>query len=149
ISAEQTGSIRQDKEIVEALGCSRDTLKKYRGFLLATLMYKEVYPFIGRSLKRLVKSPKGYLLNNGLISYLTGIDELSILQKTGLIGHRFENWLLKELQIWLDRDPKRSEIYYWRTSGGIEVDFIVVKKPHIFPFEVTYSKQVQYKKVKN
>jgi len=149
IIAEQTGSVRQDTELTEALGCSRDTLKKYRGFLLATLVYKEVYPFIGRSLKRLVKSPKGYLLDNGLISYLTGIDDFSILQKTGFIGYRFENWFLKELQIWLDRSIKRSEIYYWRTSGGVEVDFIVEKKPQVFPFEVTYSTRIQHKKLKN
>ncbi len=149
ITAEQTGSVRQDAEIIEALGCSRDTLKKYRGFLTATLVYREIYPFINRSLKRIVKSPKGYLLNNGLISYLTGITDLSILIKTGLIGHRFENWFLKELLVWLDRSPKRSEIYYWRTSGGIEVDFIVEKKPAVFPFEVTYSSQIQAKKVKN
>jgi len=149
IIAEQTGSVRQDKTISEALGCSRDTLKKYRGFLSATLVYQEVYPYIGSVLKRLVKTPKGYLLNNGLISYLTGLEELPVLQKSGLIGHRFENWFLKELQIWLDRESKRSAIYYWRTSGGAEVDFVVQRKPGVFPFEVTYSSRVQDKKIKN
>jgi predicted AAA+ superfamily ATPase len=149
IIAEQTGSVRQDKTITEALGCSRDTLKKYRGFLLATLVYQEVYPYIGSVLKRVVKTPKGYLLNNGLISYLTGLEDMAILQKSGLIGHRFENWFLKELQIWLDRKSARSAIYYWRTAGGAEVDFVVQKKPWIFPFEVTYSNRIQDKKIKN
>lgn len=149
IIAEQTGSVRQDTTIKEALGCSRDTLKKYRGFLLATLVYQEIYPYIGSTLKRLVKTPKGYLLNNGLISYLTGIEDLSILQKSGLIGYRFENWFLKELQIWLDRESARSAIYYWRTTSGAEVDFVVQKKPWVFPFEVTYSNRIQDKKIKN
>jgi predicted AAA+ superfamily ATPase len=149
ITAEQTGSLRQEKEIIEALGCSRDTLKKYRGFLSATLVYKEIYPFIQRSLKRLVKSPKGYLFNNGLISYMTGIYDGKILEKTGIIGYRFENWFLKELQIWLDRESRRTGIYYWRTSGGKEVDFVVEKKPAVFPFEVTYSDRKQDKKIKN
>jgi len=147
--AEQTGSLRQDTELLKVLGCSRDTLKKYRGILMATLMYTEIYPFIGSSLKRLVKSPKAYLLDNGLISYLTGIDELAVLQKSGLIGHRFESWFLKELQIWLDRETRRSEIYYWRTSNGNEVDFIVQKNPFVYAFEVTYSNRVQDKKIKN
>lgn len=149
IIAEQTGSIKEDKKIIEALGCSRDTLKKYRGFLLATLMYKEIYPFIHQPLKRIVKSPKGYLLNNGLISHLVGISDEKILQKTGLMGHRFENWFLNELQTWLNRDYKRSEIYYWRTFSGQEVDFVVQKKPYVFPFEVTYSKNILDKKIKN
>jgi hypothetical protein len=149
IIAEQTGSVRQDKTITQSLSCARETLKKYRGILLATLVYEEIYPFIGSSLKRLVKSPKGYLLNNGLISYLTGIEDLSMLKKTGIIGHRFENWFLKELKIWLDRHSERSKIYYWRTAAGVEVDFIVEMKPHIFPFEVTYTEHPQEKKVKN
>ncbi len=45
--------------------------------------------------------------------------------------------------------PKRSEIYYWRTSSGIEVDFVAVKKPDIFPFKITYSTKIQDKKIKN
>lgn len=149
VIAEQTGSVRQDQSILEVLGCSRDTLKKYRGFLLATLVYQEIYPYVGSALRRLVKTPKGYLLNNGLISYLTGLENLELLQKSGLIGHRFENWFLKELQVGLDRENARSAIYYWRTSGGAEVDFVVQKKPQILPFEVTYSTRVQDKKLKN
>lgn len=149
VVAEQTGSIREDKNILQALGCSRDALKKYRGFLEATLVYREVYPFLGSSLRRLVKSPKGYLNNNGLISYLTGVHEIKILQSTGTIGHRFENWLLKELQITLDRNCEKSEIFFWRTSAGMEVDFVVKQGQHVIPIEVTFAAQPDSKKVKN
>src|SRR3984957_12899207 len=93
IIAEQTGSVREDKRIVNALGCTRDTLKKYRGFLEATLLYQDIYPYIGSTIKRFVKSPKGYLKNNGLVSVLTGLVEYKTLASSGLIGHR-----LKELQ---------------------------------------------------
>jgi uncharacterized protein len=149
IVAEQTGSVRNDDNIKHALGCARDTLNKYRGYLSATLMYQEIYPYIGSTLKRIVKSPKGYLFDNGLISYLTGINDLNILKKTGQIGHRLENWFLKELKVSLDREIKRNKIYYWRTTSGVEVDFIVEIKPEIFPFEVTFSTQVDKKKLRN
>lgn len=149
VIAEQTGSVRQDTKILESLSCNRETLKKYRGYLIATLMYQEIYPFIGSAIKRIVKSPKGYLLNNGLTSYLTRLNNLEILEKTGLIGHRLENWFLNELLIWLDRDVELNHIYFWRTSAGVEVDFVVEKKPNIYPFEVTYSEKIQSKKLKN
>ncbi|MCL5260207.1 MAG: AAA family ATPase [Gammaproteobacteria bacterium] len=149
IAAEQTGSVRQDQKIIDALGCHRETLNKYRGYLSATLMYREISAFIGSSLKRIAKSPKRYLLNNGLISYLTRLSDLEILEKTGLIGHRFENWFLNELLICLDRDVEFNQIYYWRTSAGIEIDFVVEKKPNIYPFEVTYSEKVAPRKLKN
>lgn len=149
ILAEQTGSVRDDQRIVAALGCTRDTLKKYRGYVEATLLFTEIYPYIGSSLKRLVKSPKGYLLSNGLMSLLTGLMDLTILEKTGLIGHRLENWFLNELQVWIARSPLRQSIHYWRTISGVEVDFVVVRKPHVFPFEITYSVDVVPRKVRN
>jgi predicted AAA+ superfamily ATPase len=149
ICAELTGSLRDDKKIIDALHCSRNTLLKYRDYLLATLQYIEVYPFIESTVKRLVKSPKGYLTNNGLISYLTGIHDLKILKTTGLIGHRFENWFLNEIQTWLDTSVERHNITFWRTPGDAEVDFVVAFANQIIPFEITYSTLVSTKKITN
>ena len=149
IVSEQTGSIRDDSRIVQALSCHRETLHKYRRYLEASLMYKEVYPYINSNLKRLVKSPKGYLINNGLIAYLQGMNDLELLVKSGKIDARAENWLLNELTIWLSQSPVRSEIYYWRTATGVEVDFIVKKGAAIYPFEITYTSHIEKKKIRN
>jgi len=149
IIAQQTGSLREDKKIMEALHCSINTLKKYRGYLGATLLYTEIYPFVASSLRRLTKSPKAYITNNGLITYLSGMDNFSVLEQTGRIGHRMENWFLNELNICLDRDYKNHQIYFWRTSNGKEVDFIIERSPDIFPFEVTFGKNIFGSKVKS
>jgi len=149
ICAEITGSVRDDQKIIDALHCSRSTLSKYRDYLLATLQYIELFPFIKSSIKRLVKSPKGYIINNGLISYLTGIHDLAILKSTGLIGHRFENWFLNEIQTWLDTQTENCQIYFWRTAAGAEVDFIVSVGSQIIPFEITYASHIDTKKLNN
>lgn len=149
ICAELTGSLQDDKKIIEALHCSRNTLIKYRNYFLATLQYVEIYPFIESSVKRLVKSPKGYVVNNGLVSYLTGLYASVILKNSGLIGHRFENWFLNEIQTWLDTQVEKHQIYFWRTSHGTEVDFVVTKGKLIVPFEVTYSQHIDTKKLNN
>jgi uncharacterized protein len=144
--AEQTGSIRDDTRILQALGCHRDTLNKYRGYLQATLMYQEIYPYINTTLKRIIKSPKGYLINNGLISFLQGINDPQVLTKTGQIGHRLENWFLNECQAWLNKNPGRHSAHYWRTSSGVEVDFVIKKAPHVFPYKITYAATIERKK---
>ncbi len=149
ISAELTGSIRDDQKIIEALHCSRATLIKYRNYLLATLQYIELYPYIASTVKRLVKSPKGYLINNGLVSYLTGIYDFPILRTTGIVGHRFENWFLNEIQTWLDTQSERHQIYFWRTAAGAEVDCVVEIGAKVIPFEITYSNQIESKKLNN
>jgi predicted AAA+ superfamily ATPase len=149
IIAQQTGSVKDDTRILNTLNCNRETLKKYRDFLEATLLYQEIYPFILSPLKRLVKSPKCYLLNNGLISYVTDIANINILETTGIVGARLENWLLTELQIALDRIPRNGRIYFWRTSSGAEVDFVVQFGTKVFPFEVTHNKHIERKKIRN
>jgi uncharacterized protein len=149
ICAEITGSVRDDKKIMDALHCSRSTLSKYRDYLLATLQYSEIFPYIQSSIKRLVKSPKGYVINNGLISYLTGIHDLALLKSACLTGHRFENWFLNEIQTWLDTQTENHHIYFWRTAGGAEVDFVVSRGNHIIPFEITYASQIDVKKFNN
>jgi len=148
VMAEQTGSIREDQKVINALNCSRNTMQKYQGYLSATWQYVEIEPFITNTLKRLVKSPKVYLRNNGLISYFTGIKDFSILNQTGLIGHRFENWFLNELSSFIDPVGDFHKVYFWRTHSGQEVDFIVQIGEKIIPFEVTYSLQVIPKKVR-
>lgn len=147
ICAEQTGSLRDDKKIIEALGCSRNTLQKYRTYLQATLQYSDIYPYINSTAKRLVKSPKGYMSNNGLVSYLTNIHNLSILKMTGLLGHRFENWFLHELCTWQDTLAEQHHIYYWRAASGVEVDFIASCGMQVIPFEITYSTQADNRKI--
>lgn len=147
--AEQTGSLRDDQRFLSALGCARNTLIKYRGYLTATMQYKEVYPYINSTVKRLVKSPKGYLLNNGLVSYLTGIQDYSVLNASGLLGHRFENWLLNELLTWTDSMIENHTISFWCTSGGSEVDFIISVGAHVIPIEVTFSSQILPKKTRH
>ena len=149
VMAEQTGSIKDDQKVINALQCSRNTIQKYQGYLMATWQYVEVEPYIGNTLKRLVKSPKVYLKNNGLISYFTGIIDFLILNQTGLIGHRFENWFLNELNTFMDSLCDFHKIYFWRTHSGQEVDFVVQIGQKIVPFEVTYSTQTIPKKIRN
>lgn len=149
IIAEQTGSLRNDTKITQALGCSRNTLQKYRGYLSATLLYCEIYPYMNSSLKRLVKSPKAYLTNNGLVSYLTGVHDLVLLESTGLIRHRFENWFLNAIRTWTDTVAEYQMLHFWRTTTGAEVDFILRLGNTIIPFEVTYSSHRLNKKVRS
>jgi predicted AAA+ superfamily ATPase len=149
VMAEQTGSVKEDQKVINALNCSKNTIQKYQGYLISTWQYLEIEPYISNTLKRLVKSPKGYLRNNGLISYFTGIKDLSILNQTGLVGHRFENWFLNELSSFLDPFQEFHKIYFWRTHSGQEVDFVVQLGEKIIPFEVTYSLQALPKKIRN
>ena len=149
VMAEQSGSVRDDQKVMNALQCSRGTIQKYQGYLGATWQYVEIEPYVENTLKRVVKSAKSYLRNNGLISYFTGINQLSVLSQAGLIGHRFENWFLNELSSFLDPRSVYHKVYFWRTHSRQEVDFVVQLGEKVVPFEVTYSSQRSAKKIRN
>lgn len=148
ICAEQTGSMRDIQRLCQALGSKADTVKKYQGYLEATLLFTQLYPYMTSSLGRLVKSPKAYVLNNGLISMLTGLLELGQLRVTGQIGHRFENWFFTELRTWLARSPMPGNIHYLRTSGGAEIDFIVRQGQLLLPIETTLKAHINPHKLR-
>jgi predicted AAA+ superfamily ATPase len=78
--------------------------------------------------KRIVKSPKVYFFDTGLVSFLVGIDSKREYEKGPMHGPLFENYVVSEvLKRELHRTTK-SELYYYRTNHGVEVDLIVDRK---------------------
>lgn len=145
VIAQQTGSLRSDQHLLEAIDLSRETLKKYRRILEATLLYTEIEPYIGSTLRRIVKAPKAYLADEGLISHCTGLYEVAQLERSGTIGTRFENWVLRSMQTLLTLQPLPCDIRYWRTSGNVEIDFILDFKRQVIPVECKYASQPDHR----
>ena len=53
------------------------------------------------------------------------------------------------MQTWLDAQAENRHIYFWRTAGGAEVDFVVTVGKQTVPFEITYSSHIETKKLNN
>lgn len=139
--ASQVSSLRQDKRLYEILGISAVTFKKYLSILESTFIYFELPPFIYSSLRRLVKAPKAYLSDNGLLSYLRGLYDLEVLIKTGSIGAWFENWVIGSIRAIFSQSDSEAHFFYWRTSGHVEVDLVVQHEGQIIPIEIKYGKE--------
>ena len=84
-----------------------------------------VPPFYEKFGKRLVKSPKVYFTDSGLVCHLLGIDNLTSLRKSLFHGALFEGFVAAEIVKQQVNKGKRKEIYYFRDQQGLEVDFIV------------------------
>jgi predicted AAA+ superfamily ATPase len=77
--------------------------------------------------KRLIKSPRLYWNDTGLALHLAGGDP---------DGQHLENLVLHDLLAWRDARLDRAEVFYWRTSVGEEVDFVVETAGKLLPIEV-------------
>ena len=75
--------------------------------------------------KRIVKRPKLYFYDTGLVCYFTGIEEESVLRKGPLDGPIFENYVIAEIKKWIMHHGLKEQLFYFRTNLGIEVDLII------------------------
>ena len=79
-------------------------------------------------IKRLIRSPKLYWGDTGMALHLT--------QEAEPGGAHLENLVLNDLLTWRDARLDRAEVFYWRTSIGEEVDFVIETGDRLLPFEV-------------
>lgn len=130
ILANHTGKILNINELSGVLETERKTVQHYLNILEETFVIKLVRPFFRNSLKELVKSPKVFFIDNGLRN--SSIDNLNNFEKRLDNGEILENFVFMELF----KKLGASSIYYWRTIGKQEVDFVVEKRNVVIPIEV-------------
>lgn len=126
ILAARSGSLMNDASISRDVGINAVTSKSYRGILQAMFLTFEVMPWYRNIKKRLVKSPKGYLIDTLFLCHILDLrlEELRE-RKPDLYGHVIENFVATELIKLLSFSSIRAQLLHFRTSDGKEVDFIL------------------------
>ncbi len=107
----------------KSLGISHTTVRKYVELLSQTFMLRILPPFEANLKKRLVKSPRIYLRDSGILHALLGIDDFSSLLGHPLYGASWEGFALEQV---LNRFPRWKHGFF-RTSDGTEMDLVLEK----------------------
>ena len=119
----------------KSLGVSNVTVKNYIDLLEETFMLKTVSPYISNLKKRLVKSPKIYLNDSGLTTALLGLNNYESILGHPSFGSLWEQIVLSNLH---GTFPD-AEFYYYRTTNGAEIDFVMKIRNRIFAIECKVS----------
>lgn len=109
-------------QLANNLDVSHMTVKRYIDLLVDLLMVRRLQPWYANQGKRLVKTPKIYLRDSGLLHKLLNIDSFDELLKHPVIGASWEGFVIENL---LNVMPQGSEAYFYRTSAGAEVDLVL------------------------
>ncbi len=120
----------------KSLGVSNVTIRNYIDLLQATFMLHIVTPYISNSGKRLVKSPKVYISDSGLTASLLQLQNFEQLMGSHVIGSIWEQIVLTNLK---GHFPN-AQFYFYRTSAGAEMDFVMEYKNNVFAIECKSSK---------
>jgi predicted AAA+ superfamily ATPase len=121
------GNLINYAEIGKSLEYSVHTIKKYITFLENAFLVRIVEPYYSNAKKRLVKTPKVYIRDSGLMHYLSGIENLEQLYGHPKKGASWEGFIIEQIIPLL---PSNRKIYFYRTHDGAELDLVITKAGH-------------------
>ena len=126
VLAGRAGGLVNEADIARMIGQNAVTAKNYRILLQMMFLTMDVKPWFRNIGKRLVKSPKNYIIDTSLLCHLRQIDlAKSEINDPHVFGNIFENFIATELIKQLSSSGGMAELYHFRTSDGKEVNFVL------------------------
>jgi predicted AAA+ superfamily ATPase len=113
------GQILNYSELSRSFGVSDMTVRRYCDILEGAFMVRVLAPWATNTAKRLVRRPKLYLRDSGLLHALTSIETMDQLQSSPKLGASWEGFALESVCRILGLDER--ELYFWRTHAGAEL----------------------------
>jgi predicted AAA+ superfamily ATPase len=124
-------------------------VKRWVSALEASYIIYLLPPFYENFGKRIIKSPKVYFYDIGLVNYLLGVEDTATLMNGPLAGAIFETAVVSEMVKSRYGAGVKPELYFWRSKSGVEIDVLVPEKGSIIPCEIKLSSTIKPQFYKN
>lgn len=131
-----------------AAGLPQATAHRYLNLLETTYQTHRLPAYSVKPSKRLIKAPKIYLRDTGLAAQLVGLSLKKDLRLSPLTGPLLENAALSAMSAWSETVHPRPTLFFWRTAGGAEVNFVIEQSRRL-PVEVKSSKRIRLADMKH
>ncbi|MGV8057679.1 MAG: ATP-binding protein [Smithellaceae bacterium] len=131
------GQIFNASEIGRSLGVSDHTAQRYLDLLSGTFMIRQLRPWYSNTKKRIVKRPKIYFRDSGILHTLFGLENKNDVLSHPKLGSSWEGFALEEaVKI---AQLRENEIFFWGVHAAAEVDLVFQKKGRLYGIEVKYA----------
>ncbi|WP_300381471.1 ATP-binding protein [Henriciella sp.] len=120
--AHNQGTLLNTSQLARNLGITSPTAASYIDLLVDLLVVRRLSSFQVNAGKRLVKSPKTFVRDSGLVHALLGIETLDDLLGHPVVGASWEGFVIESL---LAAAPRRAKASFYRTSAGAELDLVL------------------------
>ena len=123
--------------LARSLSLSVPTIQHYLDFLENAFLIRRLAPYSVNIGKRLVKTPKLYLRDSGMLHSLAAIDTTEVLAGSLYVGASWEGYVVQQI---IAHVAYNTQVYYYRTADGSELDLVLVRgnKP-IVGIEIKYT----------
>jgi len=122
--AHTNGNIWNAETYARSLGVSAPTILRYVDYLEGGFMIRRLLPWFVNTKKRLVKSPKVYVRDTGILHSLLNISSMDDLLSNPGAGGSWEGYIIEQIAAGKHED---LQLYYYRTHDGAECDVVMVK----------------------
>lgn len=143
LCAGRAGQLININSLANECDISQPTAKSWLSILESSYIIFLLQPYNENFNKRLVKSPKLYFYDTGLLSYLLGIRTTQELVENRLKGNLFENMIVAEYQKKNNHLYLHQEYYFWQDSNANEVDLLVKKYQGFDIFEIKATETIK------
>ncbi|MBI4939066.1 MAG: ATP-binding protein [Nitrosomonadales bacterium] len=130
------GQLWNASRLAAGFGVSAPTVQHYLDILEATCMLRRLPPLQANLGKRLVKSPKVYLRDSGILHALLGIASLNELAGHPVVGASWEGWVLEQIAQLIE---PQWQLSFYRTASGAEMDIVAERGKRKIGFEIKFS----------
>lgn len=135
--AHSQGQLWNAQKLGASLGLKGMTINSYLDLFSAAFVTRRLEPLQANLKKRLVKSPKVYLRDSGLLHALLGLETIADLYGHPVAGSSFEGFIIE--QVLAVAKAKRWNSSFFRTAAGAEIDLVLEKGGHRVAIEVKLS----------
>lgn len=143
LCATHAGQILNRDELARQTGVDTKTILSWLGLLENSYIIFLLQPWHNNLNKRIVKSPKLYFYDTGLLCHLLGMKSQASLKRNRLYGFLFENWVISEIKKNRLNRAQNEGLYYFRDNVGNEVDLITEKNGEPFAIEIKAAVKVK------
>ena len=123
-------------QLVTNMELSRQSIRRILDILHETFMIRQLQPFYTNIKKRLVKTPKIYIGDSGILHTLLGINTFDDLMRHTTIGTSWEGFCMEQI---LNQIPRGWDAFFFRTQAGAEVDLVLQPQPGQAPIFVEFK----------
>lgn len=147
--AGRVGQLLNLSSLANDVGVSHNTIEEWISILEASYIAFRLQPYHSNLGKRVIKSPKIYFYDTGLLCYLLGINSTGDLQTHFAYGNIFENLVILETKKQILHSKLPGKIYFYRNSNQVEMDLIIESGSNLQYCEIKSSQTFNKTFIKN
>ncbi|MFZ5907971.1 MAG: ATP-binding protein [Nitrospirota bacterium] len=145
----RTGNVLNQTEVSRDTGVSQPTVHRYLKLLEVSNIISRTPSYYTSRTKRITKAPKLFFIDPGLSIYLSGYYDEESLRNARELGSFFETMVHMHIKIASELMTPKAKVFYWRTTNGKEIDFVVEHGKKLLAFEIKLTQNPSFNDIKN